>query len=432
MTLNDITSNAHFVALAGLGAILAAGWRQVRSFFSYIYGFLVVEAQIDYLVNAPITRCLRTRWHLVPTGKYWIVCYTMRHQLLRMNVKVPFRLPNHKSTYYRGRHILFVNGSPGNNMTIKTFRWTNIEDIIREALAMEVEQDKNLQRTGGSSRFCVHDVTGRDKSTMDYPSRLDGPADANTGSNTVSDNSVPFVFTDIDRSFVYEREHYTETPHSYSDGTIFLPPEAKQLLEETEKWFHQREWFQQRVIPWRRGMLLYGPGGTGKSTFALILARKLAIPIYRFHLNTLSNKEYMDKIYQMETPSVVLFEDFDRIFKGRESVENKHLSFDTVINSMSGVKTLEGVVFVLTTNNVDSIDPAIGVQMDGSTMSTRPGRVDRVLYMGAMADEQRYMLIDRTLGDWPDLVELAKGATQNFTIVQTQEFCVQLALQRIH
>jgi hypothetical protein len=425
MTLSDLTSNAHYVALAGLGAVIAAGWRQVRSFFSYIYGFLVVQATLESTATYPMMRYLRQEWKVT----------TAVHQTLRMTVYVPYKVPNHRATYYRGPHFLFVDGAPSSTMKISTFRWTPLLSIVKEAMSLDVKRDLQLQDSGTRSRFYVYDIVGRDKSINVEPlvaktgsgSSNEKPLEGSAGSAV-----VPYVFQDLDRSFMYDIDEYTETPKSHMDGTPFLPPNALELLKETETWFRKRDWFRERAIPHRRGILLHGPGGTGKSTFAVITARKLAIPVYRFHLNTLSDKEYLDEISRVDAPALVLFEDFDQVFNKRQSVKNRHLSFDTVINTMSGVKTLEGVLFVLTTNNLESIDPAIGVCSEGSKMSTRPGRIDRILHMGSLPDEQRMRLIERTLQDWPDLVERAKTETDNFTIVQTQEYCVQLALERLH
>jgi hypothetical protein len=436
MTLNDLTSNAHFVALAGLGAVAAAGWRQVRSFFSYIYGFLVVEVTVDSGINYLTVRYLRSGpWYIVPTGKYWIAILRLPHQELRMNVNVPFKVPDTHFTCIRGKDILFVRANQHTPLRITTFRWTNVERILQEAILLNRQREIDAQKASSNSRFMVHEVVGRDKSLSVESLRetLGGePPVSRNSQDGSSSNDMPWVFMDLDRSFMYDQKEYTETPESYADGTAFLPDDARSLLEETEKWFKNREWFKQRAIPHRRGILLHGPGGTGKSTLALILARRLAIPIYRFHLNTLSDTEFMDRVNNLDNPCTVLFEDFDRVFDGRTSVKNQHLSFDTVINAMSGVKTLEGIVWIITTNNVAAIDPAVGIHVEGTGMSSRPGRIDRVLYMGSLPELQRHLLIERTLGDWPDLVQSAKVETDNFTIVQTQEYCVQQALRRIH
>ena len=436
MDLPQLSGNAQYLALAGGAAMVAAGWQQVKSIFSYMSSFLIVRAHVDSTLNYELTRHLRRHWRLVPSGTFGIDQNKTMHLRWRMQVKVPYKLPSGNSIYFRGGHVIVFHGGASGPVNITTFRWTSVQNIIKAALEDDVaEQKLREQDTNYRSRFVVNEITGRDKSeAMDLSNRIEGKTSSSgSDSPAESTSSNSWIFPEIDTSFMYDRSEYLEdTKKPSNDLSVYLAPDARALLDETTKWFEQREWFLQRMIPWRRGLLLYGPGGTGKSTFAVILAQKLGIPIYRFHLNTLSDVEFMNNIGWVNNPCVILFEDFDRVFNGRESVKNQYLSFDTVINSMSGVKTLEGVIFIVTTNNIEAIDPAIGVEVEGSQMSSRPGRIDRILCMNGMAEDKRKLMIQRILGDWPELVEQAHSETENFTIVQTQEYCVQRALERIH
>lgn len=439
MQLSDLTSNAQYVALAGLATVVVAGWRQVQGFLRYIAGFLVVTASLDSSLGFPLTRYFRKNWYLLPSGQFWIMTTRAMHQSWKMRVTVPFKIPNKTSVYLRWPHAVVFTGGANGGLKITTLRWTNVKTIIREALEQDVEYDRQANLSSITSRYHVYEIMGQDKSLVGFQGQTrprgddSEPTSASEGKISGSGSSDdPWIFPDLDKSFMYDYADYTEPAKSYDDGVCFLPDDAMMLLEETQKWFQQREWFQHRVIPWRRGMLLYGPGGTGKSTFANIMAKRLKVPLYRFHLNTLSDMEFMERMDNLQSPCVVLFEDFDQVFNKRQSVKNQYLSFDTVINMLSGVKTLEGVVTVITTNHLEAIDPAIGVDVGESGMSSRPGRIDRVLYMGSLPAAQRHLMIERILSDWPDLIEKAKSETDNFTIVQTQEYCVQQALLRIH
>ena len=437
MNFPELSNSTQYVALAGGAAMVVAGWNQVKSIFSYLSSFLIVRAHIDSRLNYEVTRHIRRHWRLVPSGTFTIDENKTMHLRWRMQVKVPYKLPRDNSIYFRGLNIIVFHGGAHGAVSITTFRWTSVENIIKAALNEDVAEQKLREEDASyRSRFVIHEITGRDKSEMGmdlHAKQASGGGIGNAPEGTAESSSSAWVFPEIDKSFMYDKVDYLEdTKKPSNDLSVYLTQDAKALLDETTKWFEQREWFLQRMIPWRRGLLLYGPGGTGKSTFAVILAQKLGIPIYRFHLNTLSDVEFMNNIGWVNNPCVILFEDFDRVFNGRESVKNQYLSFDTVINSMSGVKTLEGVIFIVTTNNVGAIDPAIGVEVQGSQMSSRPGRIDRILCMNGMAEDKRRLMIQRILGDWPELVDRAYAETDNFTIVQTQEYCVQRALERIH
>ena len=163
-----------------------------------------------------------------------------------------------------------------------------------------------------------------------------------------------------------------------------------------------------------------------------VLAQTLDIPIYRYALATLSDQEFMREWKNMATPCVALFEDFDNVFHGRYSqTEHKSLTFDCVLNQISGVSSMDGVFLVITTNCLDKIDSAMGVSTDAAGLSSRPGRIDRVVYLGETNVDIRNRIVQHILPDWPeahaDLVDKGDG----YTPVQFQELCVAYALKRI-
>jgi chaperone BCS1 len=73
-----------------------------------------------------------------------------------------------------------------------------------------------------------------------------------------------------------------------------------------------------------------------------------------------------------EPHSIILLEDIDGIFKGRESVqeakENRsQVTFSGLLNALDGVRSQEGRILIMTTNHKEHLDPAL----------MRPGRADR-------------------------------------------------------
>ena len=78
-----------------------------------------------------------------------------------------------------------------------------------------------------------------------------------------------------------------------------------------------------------------------------------------------------------EPNSIILLEDIDGIFKGRESVqetrENRsQVTFSGLLNALDGVRSQEGRILIMTTNHRENLDPAL----------MRPGRADRQFYLG--------------------------------------------------
>lgn len=121
-------------------------------------------------------------------------------------------------------------------------------------------------------------------------------------------------------------------------------------------------------IPVKRGVILGGPYGTGK-TLAAMVAAKLAVDngitfVYVGHADELAKAIEFAKQYQ--SPACVVFcEDIDRAMDGERTVE-----MDDILNIIDGIDTKSAhIITVLTTNHLENINPAM----------LRPGRLDAVI-----------------------------------------------------
>lgn len=121
-------------------------------------------------------------------------------------------------------------------------------------------------------------------------------------------------------------------------------------------------------IPVKRGILLGGTYGTGK-TMAATVASRLAVDagltyVYVPRADELSDAIEFGKQYQ--SPGCVVFcEDIDRAVNGERTVE-----MDDILNILDGIDTKNShIITVLTTNDLESINPAM----------LRPGRLDAVI-----------------------------------------------------
>ena len=121
-------------------------------------------------------------------------------------------------------------------------------------------------------------------------------------------------------------------------------------------------------IPVKRGVLLGGPYGTGK-TMAATVASKLAVDagityVYVPHADELADAIEFAKQYN-RTACVIFCEDIDRAIAGERSVE-----MDDILNILDGIDTKGSkIITVLTTNHLENINPAM----------LRPGRLDAII-----------------------------------------------------
>ncbi|HZV53835.1 MAG TPA: AAA family ATPase [Rhodocyclaceae bacterium] len=150
---------------------------------------------------------------------------------------------------------------------------------------------------------------------------------------------------------------------------------SDKLLADVREFFSRRQWYADLGIPWRRGYLLHGPPGTGKTSFAYALAGELHLKICALSLtNSKLNDQTISDLLQKTPPrSLILIEDIDAFFVARDKQDTRiEVSFSGLLNALDGVAAQEGRIVFLTTNHLDRLDKAL----------IRPGRVDVVVELG--------------------------------------------------
>lgn len=119
-------------------------------------------------------------------------------------------------------------------------------------------------------------------------------------------------------------------------------------------------------VPLKRGVLLYGPYGTGKTMTAYVAALKAVRSGWTFiYLDSVADLKEGLQFAAQYAPAVVFAEDIDRLINGQRSMD-----MDEVLNTLDGVDT-KGceIITVLTTNHIEAINPAM----------LRPGRLDTLV-----------------------------------------------------
>ncbi|MBV8674283.1 MAG: ATP-binding protein [Acidobacteriaceae bacterium] len=155
------------------------------------------------------------------------------------------------------------------------------------------------------------------------------------------------------------------------------------LKRDFETFWARENWFRERELPFRRGYLLHGLPGNGKSTAvrAMLTSQRLTAYTMRLFDQNLGDTD-LDELFETaisNAPAMVLLEDLDRAFpKTGEALSR--ISLQQLLNSLDGVGSGEGIIVVATANEPTLLDPAI---------LRRPGRFDRVVHFPNPSPELR-------------------------------------------
>ncbi len=171
---------------------------------------------------------------------------------------------------------------------------------------------------------------------------------------------------------------------------LVLDHKIRSLLKnDFESFFERQAWFRENKLPFRRGYLLHGPPGNGKSTAVRAMMTSRGLTAYTMRLfDSQVDDSDLDRLFEQAVknrPSMVLLEDLDRAFP-RTGETKSRISLQALLNCLDGVGTGEGIIVVATANEPTILDPAI---------LRRPGRFDRVVHFANPSAELRQQYLQR-------------------------------------
>jgi chaperone BCS1 len=191
------------------------------------------------------------------------------------------------------------------------------------------------------------------------------------------------------------------------ETVILVDGQMESLAEKVSTFLDREDWYIERGIPWRLGVLLYGPPGSGKSSTVMAIASHCGLDIALLNLNGLSTSDarLRDMLSRLPENTIVLLEDVDAIGIERKPSNKTHesVSFSGLLNAIDGVAASEGRILFMTTNYVERLDDAL----------IRPGRVDIKVEIAAPTIDQKKRLFlrffpDAKLGQVVEFVENCK------------------------
>jgi hypothetical protein len=164
----------------------------------------------------------------------------------------------------------------------------------------------------------------------------------------------------------------------------------------------------------KRGILLYGPPGTGKTFSAMYLASRMkGRTVILITGAAMGLIEDACKLARALQPSTLILEDVDLVAEERTSQETgTNAVLFQLLNQMDGLGDDADILFLLTTNRPDVLEPAL---------ASRPGRIDMAIEVPLPDAECRRRLIQLyakglklELDGWEAVVKRTDGVSAAF------------------
>lgn len=173
-------------------------------------------------------------------------------------------------------------------------------------------------------------------------------------------NSITFL---VDTEDGVKRRNYGEMAIVNRDEVILEAGVKKDIFRSIDEFFREDGvFFKDYGVPYKRGILLYGAPGNGKTTLVKSITGSTEAPVVYWQITEFTNSYTVQEVFATVSrlaPAILVIEDIDSMPEFTRSV---------FLNTLDGTQSREGLFIIGTTNYPERIDPAL---------INRAGRFDR-------------------------------------------------------
>jgi len=209
-----------------------------------------------------------------------------------------------------------------------------------------------------------------------------------------------------------------------TDELFELPTEEiENILKDIKSFWKKKDFYQQYKPTHKRGILLHGDPGCGKSGIIQLCMKQIINELEGIVINLKdenSIKGYLElipKFRQIEPnrPLIVIIEDIDSV------AEYSNDCTSALLNILDGIKQIENVVYIATTNYPEKLAERI---------TNRPSRFDRRYYVSPPSEEVRKVYILNKIGDSKSEIDINRWVkdTEGLSMSHLKELFTSVVL----
>ena len=209
-----------------------------------------------------------------------------------------------------------------------------------------------------------------------------------------------------------------------TDELYELPTvEIGEILSDIKSFWKKSELYKSYKLMHKRGILLYGDPGCGKSGILQLCMMHIIDDLSGVVINIKNEdsiKAYVEmvpKLRQIEPnrPLVVIIEDIDSV------AGDSNYSTSVLLNILDGIKQIENVVYIATTNYPEKLEERI---------TNRPSRFDRRYYVSPPSREVRKSYLLNKIGENKVDINIEKWLddTEDLSLSHLKELFISVVL----
>ena len=227
-------------------------------------------------------------------------------------------------------------------------------------------------------------------------------------------NNITFL---VDTDDGVRRRNFSTQSIIERSEVILEEAVKKDIFRSIDEFFKEDgQFFRNYGIPYKRGILLYGSPGNGKTTLVKSITGSTDAPVVYWQITEYTNSATIQEVFSIVSrlaPAILVIEDIDSMPDYTRSV---------FLNTLDGTQAREGLFVIGTTNYPEKIDPAL---------INRAGRFDRAYEIPAPSQKLRKTYLQKldikkifTDAEVADMASRTKG----LSISQLNELYMSSAL----